>query len=57
MLDKMGGAVAFGIFGVLSVITFIFILAYIPETKGKSLEEIEIELGLSVKEVELLDIN
>ena len=25
MLDKMGGAIAFGIFGILSVITFFFI--------------------------------
>lgn len=56
MLDKMGGAIAFGIFGVLSVITFFFILVYIPETKGKSLEQIEIELGLSPKEVETLEV-
>lgn len=48
MLNNMGGAVAFGVFAVLSVVTFFFIMLFIPETKGKSLEEIERELGLSV---------
>ncbi len=52
MLNQMGGAIAFGVFAVLSVITFIFILIYIPETKGKSLEEIEKELGLSTEEAQ-----
>jgi sugar porter (SP) family MFS transporter len=47
MLQNAGGAVAFGIFGVLSVLTFIFVKYYVPETKGKSLEEIQQELGLS----------
>jgi hypothetical protein len=52
MLNQMGGAVAFGVFAVLSAVTFIFILIYIPETKGKSLEEIEKELGLSSEETQ-----
>jgi MFS transporter, sugar porter (SP) family len=36
----------FGIFGVFSIIAFIFVKFWIPETKGKSLEQIEKELGL-----------
>ncbi|MDR2948413.1 MAG: sugar porter family MFS transporter [Prevotella sp.] len=47
ILNNLGGSVAFGIFAVFSVIAFIFILVYIPETKGKSLEQIEKELGLN----------
>jgi sugar porter (SP) family MFS transporter len=37
----------FGIFGVFSVIAFVFVKFWIPETKGKSLEQIEKELGLN----------
>jgi sugar porter (SP) family MFS transporter len=47
MLNNLGGTVAFGIFAAFSVAAFIFIFAYIPETKGKSLEHIEKELGLT----------
>ncbi|MCS7019379.1 MAG: sugar porter family MFS transporter [Cytophagales bacterium] len=47
LLQNAGGAVAFGIFAVLSVITFLFVQRFIPETKGKSLEEIQMQLGLS----------
>ncbi len=36
----------FAIFGIFSVIAFVFVKIWIPETKGKSLEQIEIELGL-----------
>ena len=36
----------FGIFGVFSIIAFVFVKIWIPETKGKSLEQIEKELGL-----------
>ena len=36
----------FGIFGVFSIIAFVFVKFWIPETKGKSLEQIERELGL-----------
>ncbi len=36
----------FGIFAVFSVLAFVFVKIWIPETKGKSLEEIEKELGL-----------
>ena len=36
----------FGIFGVFSILAFVFVKIWIPETKGKSLEQIERELGL-----------
>jgi len=36
----------FAIFGGFSVVAFIFVKIWIPETKGKSLEQIERELGL-----------
>ncbi|MEN6455266.1 MAG: sugar porter family MFS transporter [Prolixibacteraceae bacterium] len=47
MLDNLGGVMTFGIFGLFSLLAFIFIRFYIPETKGKSLEEIESDLGLT----------
>jgi len=47
ILNNLGGSIAFGIFAGFSVIAFIFIFIYIPETKGKSLEQIENELGLN----------
>jgi sugar porter (SP) family MFS transporter len=47
ILQNAGGATAFGIFAVLSVLTLLFVQRFIPETKGKSLEEIQHELGLS----------
>lgn len=36
----------FGIFGVFSILAFIFVKIWIPETKGKSLEELVTQLGL-----------
>lgn len=47
MLNSLGGMLTFGVFALLSLMAFLFIKIYIPETKGKSLEEIEKELGLS----------
>ena len=47
LLNKLGGAFAFGCFGFFSLFALIFIWKYIPETKGKSLEQIERELGLN----------
>ncbi|MCE5174070.1 MAG: sugar porter family MFS transporter [Bacteroidales bacterium] len=46
ILNKFGGAFLFGLFGLVSLIAFLFVYYKIPETKGKSLEEIEKELGL-----------
>jgi hypothetical protein len=48
-LNNLGGTLSFGIFAFFSLAAFIFIKTYIPETKGKSLEQIETDLGLSKK--------
>ncbi|PTN10532.1 sugar porter family MFS transporter [Mangrovibacterium marinum] len=42
----LGLSYLFGIFGIFSVLAFVFVKIWIPETKGKSLEQIEKELGL-----------
>lgn len=41
MLNSAGPAMTFWIFGIMSLITFLFTWRVVPETKGKSLEEIE----------------
>jgi SP family arabinose:H+ symporter-like MFS transporter len=41
MLASAGPAITFWSFGLMSLVTFIFTWRLIPETKGKSLEEIE----------------
>jgi SP family arabinose:H+ symporter-like MFS transporter len=41
MLHGLGGSLTFLIFGAFCVIMFIFTLKWLPETKGKSLEEIQ----------------
>ncbi|WP_026695553.1 sugar porter family MFS transporter [Peribacillus kribbensis] len=41
LLDTIGSSLTFLIFGVLSAFAFFFTLGVVPETKGKSLEEIE----------------
>ena len=37
----IGPAITFWIYGAISVFSFIFVVAFIPETKGRTLEEIE----------------
>lgn len=41
LLEKIGNAFTFWLFMVLSLCAFIFIRKFIPETKGKTLEEME----------------
>ncbi|WP_411831760.1 sugar porter family MFS transporter [Paenibacillus dokdonensis] len=41
MLTSAGPAITFWIFGLMSLITFVFTWRVIPETKGKSLEDME----------------
>ncbi|MDR1092223.1 MAG: sugar porter family MFS transporter [Prevotella sp.] len=44
--NSLGVNYLFGIFGVFCVIAFVFVKIWIPETKGKTLEQIEKELNL-----------
>jgi len=41
MLNVLGGGTAFLIFGIMCLIYLVFLFAKVPETKGKSLEELE----------------
>ncbi len=43
-LSNWGSAITFMIFGVIALAGFFILLAVLPETKGKSLEELEAEL-------------
>lgn len=43
-LNTLGSATTFLIYGLFAVAGFLFILRYVPETKGKSLEELEKQL-------------
>lgn len=43
-LEKLGSALTFLIYGLFAVIGLVFIIKVIPETKGKSLEELEEQL-------------
>ena len=42
--DALGASGTFWVYSVICVLGFLFIKKKLPETKGKSLEEIEIEL-------------
>lgn len=44
MIEYLGSSLVFAIFGLLCLAAWLFIYFYIPETKGRSLEDIEKEL-------------
>lgn len=46
IIAALGVEFLFGLFAIFGVFSYFFVLRYIPETKGKSLEEIEHELHL-----------
>jgi SP family arabinose:H+ symporter-like MFS transporter len=41
MLNVVGGTITFGFLALMALFMFLFTLKYVPETKGKTLEEIE----------------
>jgi SP family arabinose:H+ symporter-like MFS transporter len=41
LVEAVGSTGAFWVYAVLSVVNFVFIWRVLPETKGRSLEEIE----------------
>jgi SP family arabinose:H+ symporter-like MFS transporter len=43
-LSNLGNALTFFLFGAVALIGFFILLKVLPETKGKSLEELEMEL-------------
>ena len=43
-LSNLGNALTFFIFGIIALIGFVIFIKILPETKGKSLEELENEL-------------
>jgi len=43
-LSNLGNALTFFIFGIIALIGFFILVKILPETKGKSLEELELEL-------------
>ena len=49
MSAKIGGGNSFLIFTVMMTLQLVFVLAIMPETKGKSLEELESKLEKSEK--------
>ena len=43
-LSNFGNALTFFIFGIIALVGFFIMIKIVPETKGKSLEELELEL-------------
>ncbi|HIG76165.1 MAG TPA: MFS transporter, partial [Bacteroidetes bacterium] len=43
-LAALGAAPTFAIFGIIAAVGLVFVWFVVPETKGKSLEELEAEL-------------
>lgn len=44
MLEALSGALTFLIFAFICLINLLYVMRYVPETKGKTLEELEMEL-------------
>jgi SP family arabinose:H+ symporter-like MFS transporter len=45
MLEKLSGGITFLVFALICLANLLYVLKYVPETKGKTLEELERELG------------
>ena len=48
MLEKLSGGITFLIFAVICLANFLYVWRYVPETKGKTLEELEKEFSLNL---------
>lgn len=44
MLEKLNGGITFLIFAIICVVTLVYVWIYVPETKSKTLEELETHL-------------
>lgn len=47
MLEKLSGGITFLIFALICLINLLFVVKYVPETKGKTLEELEKQFAQS----------
>lgn len=45
MLEKLSGGITFLIFAIICLANLVYVLKYVPETKGKTLEELEKEFA------------
>ncbi len=45
LLDELGGAKTFWLYAAIAAASLIFVVLKVPETKGKTLEELSVELG------------
>jgi hypothetical protein len=43
-LENLGNSGTFGVFGLLAIVGWAFVMRRLPETRGRSLEELESEL-------------
>ncbi|HYK43706.1 MAG TPA: MFS transporter, partial [Parafilimonas sp.] len=57
LLDSIGSAFTFWIYMTMAIFAFIFVYRLVPETKGKSLEEIEKYFMHSEDEVASLNVS
>ncbi|MEX2402328.1 MAG: sugar porter family MFS transporter [Rhodothermales bacterium] len=55
VVAEASGAFAFAFFSLMMVLQLFFAWKIMPETMGKSLEELEVELGIGTKELERLE--
>jgi hypothetical protein len=47
VVARASGAYAFGFFAVMMALQFVLVLAFLPETKGISLEQLQKKLGVT----------
>lgn len=55
MLTNLGGTIVYGFLAVMGLIQFIITKMYVPETKGKTLEEIEMMWDAYADKLKVVD--